>query len=156
MSTVKTFYGASGQSISITLTSLANNGQRQSASIDNSTNVWLDTHVFFKIKTGVATNSSYANIFAYGSIDGAVTWTGMASGIDGGLTMSVPPNERLIGVINMPATSSIYNGGPFSVAKAFDGILPQFWGIVVENKSSGVFDATTASCWYQGVANSIV
>jgi len=152
MASVKEAFGTSNQSITCTLTSLANNGQRQSTAIDNTSNLYLDALVFVKIKSASASTSSTgtANIYAYGTADGGTTYTDGATGTDGSITLTSPPNMRIIGIVNIVANSVTYEAGPFSVAAAFGGVLPDHWGIVVENKSGAAFDGTTASAWYQG------
>jgi len=157
MSSVKEAFGSNNQTITCTLTSLANNGQRQSTAVDNTTNLYLDALVFLKLKSNASSVSAtgYANVYAYGTADGGTTYTDGASGTDGSITLTSPPNMRLIGVINMVANAVSYDGGPFSVAQAFGGILPDHWGIVVENKSGAAFDASIASAWYQGVYQTV-
>jgi len=158
LSTVKALYGTSNQSITCTLTSLANNGQQGSASIDNTSNLFLDAFVQLKIKTAssaVAATGSI-NVYAYGTADGGSDYSDAVTGTDAGQTLTSTPNVRLIGVINAVANSTTYVGGPFSVAAAFGGVLPDHWGIVVENKTGAAFDGTTASAWYQGLQQSVV
>ena len=158
MANILTKYGTSNQSITCTLTSLANNGQRGSTAVDNSSNQFMDALVFLKLKSASSGVSSvgYVNIYAYGTADGGTNYSDGVSGSDAGVTLTSPPNMRLIGQINMGANSTIYYGGPFSVAQAFGGVLPEKWGVVVENKTGQSFDATTASVWYQGVQNQVV
>lgn len=158
MSTIQSKYGTNNQSITCTLTSLANNGQRGSASVDNTSNLFLDALVFVKIKSGAASVSAagYFNVYAYGTADGGTTYSDGVTGTDAGQTLTSPPNLRLIGVVNMVANATTYDGGPFSVAAAFGGVLPDHWGIVVENKSGAAFDGSTASAWYQGVEAQVV
>lgn len=153
MSNIKTAYGSNNQSIGCTFTSLTNNSQRGSASIDNTSNDFLDSLVFVKVKSGSSSTSSTGtvNVYAYGSADGGTTYSDGLSGTDAAATLTNPPNVRLIGVINVVANSTTYEGGPFSVAAAFGGILPDHWGIVIENKSGGTLDASVGSAWYQGV-----
>ncbi len=150
---LQTKYGTSNQSITCTITSLANNGQRQSTAIDNTSNVFFDALVFVKVKSNASGTSASGtvNVYAYGSADGGTTYTESATGSDGSITLTSPPNVRLIGVINVVANSTTYNGGPFSVAQAFGGVVPDHWGIIIENKSSGTLDASVGSSWYQGV-----
>lgn len=157
MSSIKEAFGSSNQAITITLTSLANAGARQSTSVDNSSNLFLDALVFLKIKSasGSVSATGYAYVYAYGSVDGGTTFSDSASGTDGSITLTVPPNMRLIGVINMVAVSTTYEAGPFSVAAAFGGILPAEWGIVVVNNTGAAFDGTTASAYYQGVYQTV-
>lgn len=153
MADFKTKYGASNQAITITFTSLANNGARQSTPIDNSSNLYKNALVSVKVKSNssgtVATG--YVNVYAYGTTDGGSTYGGVTGTVDGGVTLTSPPNLRLIGVINVVANSTVYESGPFSVASAFGGELPEKWGIVIENKSGATLDAAIGSAWYQGV-----
>ena len=144
-------YGTSNQTITCTITSLANNGQRGSAAIDNTTNTFLDALVFVKCKTGASSATSTVNVYAYGTADGGTNYSDAVTGTDAAETLTSPPNVRLIGVVNTPGNTTTYNGGPFSVAAAFGGLLPDHWGIVVENKTGNALDASVGSCWYQGV-----
>jgi hypothetical protein len=154
MSTInKMLYGASGQSITCTITGLTNNSQQGSTALDNTSSLFLDALVFVKVRTASAATSATGtlNIYAYGTADGGTTYSDGVSGVNGGVSLTVPPNVRLIGVINCVANSTTYNGGPFSVALAFGGMLPDHWGIIVENKTGATLDATTGSAWYQGI-----
>jgi hypothetical protein len=115
--------------------------------------LFLDALVFVKIKTGASgfSATSYANVYAYGTADGGTTYTESATGTDAAITLTVPPNAKLIGTINIVANATTYNAGPFSVAAAFGGILPDHWGIIVLNQGSGTLDASVGSVWYQGI-----
>lgn len=146
-------YGTSNQSITCTFTSLANNGQRQSTAVDNTSNVFQDALVFVKTKSNAAGTSATGtvNVYAYGTADGGTTYSDGASGTDGTITLTAPPNMQLIGIINVVANAVTYEGGPFSVARAFGGVLPDHWGIVIENKTGATLDASVGSAWYQGV-----
>jgi hypothetical protein len=157
MASVKSAYGTNNQAITCTITSLGNTNQRQSTAIDNTSNDWLDALVFLKIKSNASGVSAtgFINVYAYGTADGGTTYTDGATGTDGSITLTSPPNMRLIGVINVVADSTTYEAGPFSVAQAFGGILPDHWGIVVENLSGAALDGTTASAWYQGVYQTV-
>lgn len=158
MSTIKNLYGSNNQAITCTITSLGNNGQQQSTAIDNTVNLFLDAEVQAKIKTNAAgTNATgIVNIYAYGTADGGTDYTDGLSGTNGAATLTNPPNVRLIGTINAVANATTYVGGPFSVAAAFGGILPDHWGIVVENLTGAALDASVGSAWYQGVQNQVV
>lgn len=151
-SNVKSAFGSNNQSITCTITSLANSAQRASVAIDNTTNLFLDSLVFVKAKSGASgtATSGTINVYACGTADGGTTYTDNVSSGDATVTLTAPPNAKLIGVINAVANAVIYAGGPFSVAQAFGGILPDHWLIIVENKTGGTLDATTGSVWYQG------
>lgn len=153
MSDFKSKYGTNGQAITITITSLANNGQRESTAVDNSSNLYLDALVSVKVKSAAASTSptGYVNVYAYATTDGGTTYGGGATGSNAAITLTAPPNLRLIGVINVVANSTTYTSDPFSVAAAYGGVLPEKWGIVIENKSGATLDGSVGSAWYQGV-----
>jgi|SRR5215831_24624 len=151
--TLEAKYGTNNQSITCTFTSLTNNSQRQSTAIDNTSNLFLDALVQLKIKSAASATSTTGsvNIYAYGTADGGTDYSDGATGTDGSITLTSPPNMKLIGVANVVANSTTYIAGPFSVAAAFGGIIPDHWGIVVENKSGATLDASVGSAWYQGI-----
>lgn len=151
--TITPNYGTSNQSITCTFTSLANNGARQSTAIDNSTNKFDDILVFVKVKTAAASTSSSGTVIVYvfGTADGGTTYTEGAGASDASITLTSPTNARFIGILNTVANSTTYYGGPFSVAQAFGGHIPDHWGIIIYNSSGGTLDASVASAWYQGI-----
>lgn len=155
MADLKAKYGTANQTITITLASLANNGARESTAIDNTSNLFLDAQVGGKVKSGASGTlaTGQVNVYAYGSADGGTTYSDSATGSDAAITLTVPPNARLIGMINVVANATTYEFGPFSVAAAFGGVLPAFWGIIIENKTGGTLDATGGNhnVHYQGV-----
>jgi len=157
-STIESKYGTNNQTITCTFTSLTNNSQRQSTAIDNTSNVFLDALVQIKIKSNASGTAATGavNVYAYGTSDGGTDYSDGATGTDGSITLTSPPNMRLIGVINVVANSTTYIGGPFSVAQAFGGRLPDHWGIVIENKTSATLDASVGSAWYQGILQQTV
>lgn len=158
-SDIKAKFGTSNQTITCSLapggTGLVNNGARESTVIDNSSNLFLDALVFLKIKSGASgtTSTGVVNVYAYATADGGTSYSDTCTGSDASVTLTVPPNLRLIGTINVVATATTYKSGPFSVAAAFGGVLPEKWGIVIENKSGGALDTTEGNHakFYQGV-----
>lgn len=158
MAIVKAFYGTSNQSITCTLTSLANGGQQGSAAIDNTSNLFLDAFVQVKVKSNAAGTAAtgVVNVYAYGTADGGTDYSDSVSGTNASQTLTSPPNLKLIGIINVVADAVTYVGGPFSVAAAFGGALPDHWGIVVENKTGATLDASVGNAWYQGLQQSVV
>lgn len=147
--------GTSNQAITCTLASLADAAARQATVIDNTTNLFIDVLVQLMIKTGTTGVSAtgYINVYAYGTVDDGTTYSDGATGTDGAITLTNPPNMRLIGVINAVANATNYKSHPMSVAAAFGGVLPAKWGIVVENKTAAALDATEANHnkRYQGI-----
>jgi hypothetical protein len=157
MSSVKEAFG-SNTSITITsVASLTNNSQAGSAVVDNTSNLYLDAQVVAIIKTASASTSStgYCNIYAYASIDGGSNYSDAVTGADATQTLTVPPNLRLIGVMNCVANSTTYVSSAFSVAAAFGGTLPPKWGIVIENKTGATLAASGSSASYVGVYGTI-
>jgi len=155
---IKQKFGTANQPITCAITSLANNGQRQSTAVDNTSNLFQDALVSLIIKSAAAATSAtgYVNVYAYGTVNGGTNYSDGATGSDAAITLTSPPNMRLIGVINVVANSTTYNGGPMSVAAAFGGVLPASWGIVVENKTGATLDAAVGSAFYQGVQGQAV
>jgi len=157
MGDIKQKFGTNNQAITVTLASLANNGQREGTAIDNSTNCYLDALVGGKIKSGASGTSSTGtiNVYATGTTDGGTTYSDGATGSDAGITLTSPPNAKLIGIINVVANATTYKFGPFSVAAAFNNILPEKWGLIFENKTGGTLDSTGGNhaVTYQGVMN---
>lgn len=152
----KIAYGGN-TSITITLNSLANTSQRQSAAIDNSTNLYFDALVTITVVAGTVASSKVVNIYVAGSIDGT-TWPGEGSGnndgvtgLDAAITLESPTNLRLLGVLNTPTSSETYVSEPLSVASAFYGVLPTKWSIIIDNESGAAFNASGCSAHYNGV-----
>lgn len=152
---IQSKYGSNAQTITCTVASLTNTSARQSVFVDNSANIFQDAFFFLKIKSAAASTSAtgIVNVYATGSVDGGTTYTEGASGTDAAITLTVPPNARQIGVLNVVANATTYFGGPMSVAAAFGGVLPDHWGIIIENQSGGTLDATGGNhlLMYQGV-----
>lgn len=148
-------FGTNGQTFTCTMASLANSSARQSTEVDNTSNLFQDALVMLKVKSGASgtTSTGTVNIYAYATVDNGTTRTENAGASDAAITLVAPPNARLIGVVNVVANATTYYGGPFSVAAAFNNILPAKWGIIVENKCGGALDSTEnnhAKLW-QGV-----
>lgn len=147
-------FGTNGQAITVTVASLTNNSARESTVIDNSSNLFQDVIVSVKLKSGGAstTATGYCNIYAYGTADNGTTYPDNVTGSDAAVTLVVPPNLRLIGQINMVANATTYKA-LMTVAAAFGGVLPEKWGVVIENKTGGTLDSTGGNhaILFQGV-----
>lgn len=152
MAILKTGYGDSNQPITITLNSLADDAARESDAVDNTSDVFQDVLVAGKLKTGAAPDEYGGSviIYAHGTVDGGSTYTGGATGSDGGIT----PKMTLRVIDDVPVTDTADAErlwGPVSVGGAFGGVLPDHWGIVVENRTGDALNASNNSTWYQGV-----
>lgn len=158
MSTIKALYG-SEQTFTITLAGLTNGSARQTTEIDNSSNLYLDALVQFQIKTGSGAGAgSFVEIRAYASADNGTTRTENAGASDAAITLTSPENTPLVDIINTPAATTTYKGNPASVAKAFGGVLPKKWGIIIVNRSASTLSATEGDhlkLW-QGIQEQVV
>lgn len=154
MGDVKRKRGASNQALTLTIASLANNGARECTAVDDSSTLYFDELVQFIIKTGGSGTSAtgYVQVYAYGSADGGTTYGDNVTGTDANITLNSPTNLRPIGRINVAANATTYKSDPMSVAAAFRGVLPEKWGVVIENKTGGTLDATGGnhSAFHQG------
>lgn len=144
MADIKQAFGTS-TAITITLgTPLTNGSARESVSIDNDSDLFLDALVLVSVQLASGTPSGDQSIYvyAYGSEDGT-NFTDNATGSDANITLRSPTNLRLIGVISTPDSGALtYDSHPMSVAAAFGGVMPRDWGIVVENQTGLSFGST--------------
>lgn len=142
MATIREKFDAS-TNITVTLASLANNSARESNVVDNTSNLYVDVLLMLQVKLPAGSPSGSINIYAFGSEDGTNYGDNAAGTGDAALTMRSPTNLVLVGIINTPTSGALtYKSQPFSLARAFGGMLPRKWGIVVENKTGLAFDAT--------------
>lgn len=154
MPDLKIKYGTNNQPITVSPASLADAALRESTAVDNGTNLFLDAVVGGKLMTGTTpTADRTIVIYAYGTVDGGTLYSGNATGLDAAYT---GPEDQLfpLGVLVTDATSNkSYEFGPFSVAAAFGGVLPEKWGIVVKNNTGVALNATAGNhdINYQGV-----
>lgn len=124
-----------GQSITITLNGLNNAATQYSTAVLNTggATYFLDALVMASCFVATSPSSDQAVYFyAYGSVDGGTTYTDGASGTDVRLTNGAR-NAKLIGVLSVTSPNIVMRGGPWSVAAAFGGVLPERWGIGVVN-----------------------
>jgi hypothetical protein len=158
MAAVKLSYGTQGQAITITLNSLASSQTvgRASTAVDNTSNLYLDALVSLILPLGAGTpaNDKATYVYAYGTTDGSNYSEGV-SGSDASFTINNPSGLKMIGVIPMPTGGITYNGGPYSVAQAFGGVLPEKWGIVVVNYSGLALASSGCSANYQGASATV-
>lgn len=143
MAETKVTYASAG-TVTITLTSLANGSWRQSAVVDNTSNLYLDAHVGGSVQTGTTpTAGGTIDIYVYASYDNTL-YTGGASGSDAAYTADGEEGlfRRLETIIVDASSDTDYIWGPTSVAELFGGYLPRKWGIVMENNTGAALNAT--------------
>lgn len=144
---------SSSASITITLASLVTGSARQSTSVDNTTNNYMDAMVTVTVKLATGTPSSDKTVYLYvfGSEDGT-NYTDNAGATDAAITLRNPTNLIPMRPISTPDSGALsYKSHPFSIAAAFGGVMPRRWGVVVENKTGLAFDSTGNSVTYSGI-----
>lgn len=153
--TFKALYGSSGQAITITLASLAASATvgRESTVVDNSSNLFLDVLVVVWFETGTVVGNKQILLFLYGTADGGTSYTEQATGSDAGFTRKDPTTLIPLAVVPAVTNAFVHKCGPFSVARAFGGVLPDHWGLVFNNDSGATLSATAGNnkAYYQGV-----
>ena len=152
----------SSQTFTLTSANLTNSATAgwKSAAVDNTTNLYDDALVMARL---AAVNTAPANsraifFFAHGLVDDANSnYTSTGDGIpDGSVgTITFPDVSTAVltcptlGVIPYPTQNKALNGGPWSVAQAFGGILPPKWCITMVNYSGMTLSVTAIE--YRGV-----
>jgi hypothetical protein len=132
----------SSRVIEITLASLANAALRQSDVVRDIPDAFLDALVQVKVKTGTPVAGDKAlNVYAYAGMRGGVSpYSGTAVGANAPYYAAVG-NCDLLGTITCPTDACNYTSRPMSIAKAFNGRMPEAWGIIIENKTGVALDA---------------
>lgn len=158
--TLKPLY-ASNATITITLTSLINStslstGYRQSAAVDNTTNLYTDALIYGHVQSNAApTANTLYTVFLYWSNDAGTTYTNNASGSDAGYTQPDSDVNMITGsTILLTAVNQVFYCKGFSFCQAAGLLyLPQKWGIIFKNGSGQSLDSTAAHhvFSYQGV-----
>jgi hypothetical protein len=148
---------AVSQALNIPLTSLANSATAgaQSDAVDNSVDKYIDVLVQlkFKLVTGTPAADQIVYVYLYGSENGTNYPDGL-TGVAGAYTLRAPSNLTLVQTVAAATAGQVVNTGqPFSVALAFNGILPVKWGVVVRNTTNLAFTATAGdhSVTYTGI-----
>lgn len=154
MATITQFFGSATAftKTNANLTVSATAGWMSNA-IDNSSNLYDDAliHAEFAAVNSAPANSKAIFLYAYGLVDGSgsaytSTGDGTPSGSEGTLTFpdvtTLPVVMPLLGIVSYPVQNKAINGGPFSVARCFGGILPVKWGIAMINHTGMTLSVT--------------
>ena len=147
--------------ITITYASLANAGWQQSTAVDNTTALYTDALVGGKCVLGTTIAADgQLEFYAYASYDGT-TYNPVPGSTDATITWGTNCSAlgyqdlKFLGVARVDDTDDddTVEWGPFPIAAAFGGTMPQKWGIVMKN-STGVTMAATqtgAEAKYVGI-----
>lgn len=127
----------------------------QSAVVDNTTDKYLDVlvQVVIDFANTVPGNDKKVYVFAYGGIESGV-YTNPASGSQGTITVvDFSANEsafKLIGTVPYTTQDEVAESQPMTVAQAFGGVLPPYWGVIVLNRSGAAFAASGNTVKWRG------
>lgn len=155
MASIKSAYAAAA-TIVCGLASLASGAARESNTVDNTTDLFLDALVQAKVRTNASapTGDKAVYVYAWGVNDpSSPIYPDAVTGSDAAITPNSPTQLALLGVIYVAAASTTYVMAPKSVAALFGGVLPAKWGLVFVNATGNALDATAGnfSVTYQGV-----
>lgn len=166
MATIKVAFGTATAftKANAGLTASTTNGWVSNA-IDNTSTLALDAlvHVELAAVNTAPAGSKTIYLYAYALANsGASAYTGtggaaVPSGAEGTMVFpavtTLPVVMPLLGAIPYPVQNIAINAGPFSVAKAFGGILPPKWGIAMINDSG--MTLTVTNIYYVEVTNTV-
>lgn len=152
---------ASANTVAITcsVASLASStswaGQASTA-VDNTTNNDLDHLVSGSIKLGTSPTGGQVSVYAYAPTkiaSGTPTYPDSITGTDAAKTMTSAnvANASLawLWTGNVDAvTGRVLDMPPRSVAQAFGGTLPPFWGLFVTQSSGAALDSTAGNHFF--------
>ena len=145
--------------LTVTLTSLASNAARQSALIDNTTNLYVDYLLGggFKTALGSLGSSPGLSIWVFALTDGTnyggSNGTNSLGGGDAAFTMpSNTGNLKLAAFVPINTAAATEYMQPVSIASLFGGTLPPKVGIVVQNQTGLALDSSSpGAVEYNGV-----
>lgn len=142
---------ASSTAITCTLNSLASGSARETNSVDNSSNLYIDALISVYATLAAGTPSSGIYVYVWGSEDGTSFPDGI-TGSDAGYTLKSPTNLSLARPI-WTATSGglLWRANPIGIAQFFGGIMPRKWGLVVLNSTSLAFAGSGNGVSYTGI-----
>ena len=136
--------------LTITLTSMADGNSRESNTVDNQSDKYLDALVLVSVNVGTVANEKRVIVYAWGDVDGS-TLPDTITGSDAAITLENPTVLYELGVIPVPTSSKTYESNAFSVARVFGGVMPLRWGVVVSNRSGAALAASGHTVKWTGV-----
>lgn len=147
--------------VSLTVTNLHSNTSSTTAAwasavVDNTTNKYLDAlvQVVLDYANTAPANDKATYVYAYGGIESGV-YSNPITGTEGDVTLldvtANANNLRLIGVMPYGTADEVVESSPMSVANAFGGILPAFWGVCILDYTGAALAASGNTVKYVGV-----
>lgn len=145
----------------VTVTALNSNTSSTTAAwasgeIDNTTDLYLDAlvQVVLDFANTAPANDKATYVYAYGGLETGVL-SNPISGTLGDVTLTdittTGQNIRLMGVMPYNTADEAVESSPMSVANAFGGVLPPFWGIVVIDYTGAAIAASGNTVKWRGI-----
>ena len=158
MATTRLAYAAAAQ-LTVTLNSLANNSARQSAVLDNTSNLYTDILIGggFKVSNNALGTNPVVNVWASAITDGTnyggTNGSNTLGGGDAAFTMpSNTGNLVLLASVPIQAQAATEYMEPRSLAAAFGGTVPPKVVIIVQNSTGQALDSSAGgTIYYTGV-----
>ena len=126
---------ATASSLTVTgLATLANGSSATSATVDNTTTLFLDALIELTFTTGTVSATGTVEIWAKGSIDN--------TDFDDDI------NDRLVSVVVLTGTTSQTRKRVVGLASVFGGTLPPYWQVRIRNATGAALTAGAVS--YRG------
>jgi hypothetical protein len=145
-------YGAS-TAITISLASLASSATwvagRNSSIISNATDLFLDVLLSGKIRVGTTPVAGTSiNVFVYAQMDDTPTYPDSLTGSDAAFTCTsagITQGYLMLARSLMVDSATSDRDYPFSgvsIARLFDGFMPQRWGVFVSHNTGVALNST--------------
>ena len=131
------FFLKYGTTTSLTVTglaTLANGSSATSATVDNTTTLFIDALIELTFTTGTVSATGTVEIWAKGSIDN--------TDFDDDL------NDRLVGVVVLTGTTAQTRKRIAGLAAVFGGTLPPYWQLRIRNATGSAL--TAGAVFYRG------
>jgi hypothetical protein len=143
---------AFGTNTALTVTNLHSLGDGswwQSASIDNSSSLAEEAHLFITILTTTTAGSDgFVDVYLAASQDGGTDFAGGASGSEGSYTVTGNSDEQLRFVASIPVDASETTARTYEFHTVVHD-LPERFSILMENNTGAAIGSSTNAVEYQ-------
>jgi hypothetical protein len=132
----------------------------QSAAVDNTSDLYEDAlvEVVLDFANTSPANSRGVYVFAYSGQESG-RYTNPASGSEAAVTLTdvttTMQNLRQIGFIPYNTADEVVESAVMSVAAAFGGKLPPYWGVVLMNHSGAALAASGNTVKWRGLYHTV-
>lgn len=146
MSDITLVVGARTELTTSALNSLGSGAYVSAGTINHTTNDPIDVLVEVTVTPGTTGGNKQVLVFAKASLDG----TNFSTGPESGTTTTDEPNLVFVGSIPCNTNTTVQRG-VFSLAAAFNGILPQQSKIICKNDTGAALASSGHSVHYSEV-----